>query len=116
MTSDDSQLDELFERYRDSCPEIEPDNNFMPRLWRKIESRHNFWFVFQRQARTATTVCAALCLVLLALNFSSPAQNHRATATYTDALLAEHSAEKTYYAEAISPAPAIEESAAKTRH
>jgi len=109
MINDESHLDQLFERYRASCPEIEPDSNFMPRLWQKIESRYSFWFVFQRLARTATTVCAGLCLVLLALNFSFSAQQHRATATYTDALLAEHSAEKTYYTEAISPSPVNEE-------
>ncbi len=109
MTNDESGLNELFRAYRAACPEIEPDSNFMPGVWEKIESRYSFWFVFERFARTATSVIAALCLVLLALNFSSSIESHRASASYMDALLAEHSAEKTYYTEAISPSPTNEE-------
>ncbi len=116
MASDDSQLNQLFESYRASCPDTEPSTDFMPRLWQNIESRRGFWFVFGRLARTAMTGCAALCLVLLALNLSSPAQAHRATATYTDALMAEHSAEKTYYTEAISPAAYGEEIPVALQH
>jgi hypothetical protein len=103
--NDESALDELFRKYRAACPEIEPGANFMPAVWQKIESRHSFWFVFQRLARTATTGCAALCLILVILNVTSAPQSTRGTATYTDALLAEHSAEKTYYTEAIPTAP-----------
>lgn len=106
MTDEESQLDELFQQYRLSCPDVEPGINFMPAVWQKIESRYSFWFVFQRLARTATTGCAAICLILLLLNFTSTAQSPRAAATYTDALLADHSAEKTYYTEAIPAAPA----------
>lgn len=104
MTNDeDARLDELFRTYRAACPDVEPSSNFMPGVWQKIESRYSFWFVFQRLARTATTGCAAICLVLLVLNFASSAHSSRATATYTDALLADHSAEKTYFTEAIPP-------------
>ena len=78
----------------------------MPGIWQKIDSRYGFWFVFQRLARTATTGCAALCLVLLDLNFASSSHNERTMATYTDALLADHSAEKTYFTEAIPATPA----------
>ena len=77
----------------------------MPEVWQKIESRYSFWFVFQRLGRTATTGCAALCLILLVLNFTATPQSPLATATYTDALLADHSAEKTYYTEAIPATP-----------
>lgn len=105
MTNDGAALDELFERYRAACPEIEPGVNFMPEVWLKIESRYGFWFAFQRLARTAMTACAALCLVLLVLNFSSAVQSAHTSETYTDALIADHSAEQTYYTEAI-PAPA----------
>ena len=109
MRNDDSRLDDLFRRYRASCPDVEPSAGFMAGLWQKIETHHSFWFVFQRLARTTATACAGLCLVLLLLNFISAPQNHLATATYTDALLADHSAEKTYYTEAIrSTAPGEE--------
>jgi hypothetical protein len=101
--SDDLQLDEFFQTYRAACPEVEPGRNFMPNLWRRIEARQNFWFVFQRFARTASAACGALCLLLLALNLYSTRQS--ITGSYMDALMAEHTAEKTYYTEAIRSSP-----------
>jgi hypothetical protein len=115
MTNDESGLDDLFKTYRAACAEIEPSSNFMPGVWQKIESRYSFWFVFQRLARTASTACAGLCLLLLVLNLSSSAPNGRAAATYTDALLADHSAEKTYYTEAIPATPSGEETSGSAR-
>ena len=70
--NDDSKLDQLFQTYRAACPEVEPSTNFMPRLWQRIESRHSFGFIFQNLARTTVTVCAALCLLLVFLNFVPP--------------------------------------------
>ena len=113
---DESALDDLFLRYRAACPEIEPGRNFMPGIWQKIDSRYSFWFVFQRLARTATTGCAALCLLLLVLNFTSSSRGAGTTATYSDALLADHSAEKTYFTEAIPPTPSGEEIFGAPRH
>jgi hypothetical protein len=97
-SSDERSLDELFERYRRACPEVEPQPNFMPVLWQKIEARHSFWFTFVRFGRGALTASAALCLLLLVLNLSSSPQ---VMASYTDAIVAETSAEQTYYTEAI---------------
>ena len=85
---DELELDEFFQTYRAACPEVEPGRNFMPNLWQRIESRQNFWFVFQR---------------LVALNVSSSQQATRGS--YTDALMAEHTAEKVYYTEAIRSWP-----------
>ncbi|HEY7211897.1 MAG TPA: hypothetical protein VH477_16615 [Bryobacteraceae bacterium] len=94
-------LDDLFERYRAACPEVEPGPNFMPSLWQKIEARQSFWSVFGRFGKRLTTASAALCLLLLALNlfFSPGALN--VIPTYADALMADHSAESTDYGEAI---------------
>jgi hypothetical protein len=97
--SDDLQLDEFFKIYHAACPEVEPGRNFMPNLWKRIEARQNFWFVFQRFARTASAACGALCLLLLALNLYSSGQS--ISGSYMDALMADHTAEKTYYTEAI---------------
>ena len=105
MMTDDSRLDNLFERYRASCPDVEPSANFMPALWQKIEARHSFWFVFQGLGRTAMTACAALCLLLLVLNFVSLPQAHVLAPTYVDALMADHTAEKIDYTEAIRSTP-----------
>ena len=99
-------LDALFERYRAACPEVEPGRNFMPALWERIEARQNFWMVFDRFGLTLTTASAAICLLLLALNlFFAPGTLNFAP-SYADALMADHSAETTAYAEAIRQVPA----------
>jgi hypothetical protein len=99
--SDDSGLDEFFQRYRQSCPDVEPSVNFMPMVWQKIEARYSFPFLFGKLGRSMVTASAALCLLLLALNLATP----QATVNYTDALLAEGSAEQTYYTEAMASTP-----------
>jgi hypothetical protein len=107
MISDDSELKELFQDYRSACPDVEPSANFMPALWQKIESRHSFWFVFQRFGRSFMTASAALCLLLLVLNFvSANGGSVSLWSFYTDALMDEHTAEETYYTEAIHNPPA----------
>ena len=63
------ELDQVFRQYRSACPDVEPGMNFMPMLWQKIEARRNLWFHFSRLGRNAIAVSAALCLVLLAMNF-----------------------------------------------
>jgi hypothetical protein len=100
INNGESGLDEIFQKYRAACPEVEASALFMPTLWQKIEARHSFWWVFQGFARTAMAGCAALALLLLALNLTS---RHQVllSPSYTDALVADHSAEKTYYAESI---------------
>ena len=115
MSVEDAGLDDLFRRYRASCPDIEPSANFMPNVWRKIDARRGFWPAFERLARTGMAAAALLCLLLLALNFVST--GHRAIVqSYTDALMADHSAEGTYYTEAILNTPAPEEAPANFRH
>jgi hypothetical protein len=105
MMSDDPRLGRLFQRYREACPEVEPSASFLPALWQKIEARHTFWFIFQRLARTAMTACAALCLLLLVLNLVSGPQARLVAPSYMDALMADHTAEDTYYTEALRSAP-----------
>lgn len=108
MMNDDAELDRLFQEYRAACPEIEPSANFLPAVWRKIEARQSFWYVFRHLGRPVTAASAALCLLLLVLNLiSSPAAH--SLPSYTDALMADHTAEKTYYAEAIRSIPSDEQ-------
>ena len=61
---EDNQLDALFRAYRDACPTPEPGVNFMPQLWRRIESRQSFGFSFRRMANALVTaaVAATICL------------------------------------------------------
>ena len=65
MVDGDYRLDEFFQRYRAACPDVEPTPNFMPMLWERIEGRRGFAFTFERMARPAMTIFAALCLLLL---------------------------------------------------
>lgn len=104
INNDESELAGIFQNYRAACPDIEPGPLFMPTLWQKIEARHSFWWVFQGLARTAMAGCAALALLLLALNLTST-QQVPLSPSYTDALVADHSAEKTYYAESVRRHP-----------
>ena len=99
MNNDESELNELFARYRAACPDIDPGPSFMPVVWQKIEARRGFWWTFQGFSRTAMAGCAALTLALLALNFLS--SQPLSSPSYTDALMADHSAERTYYAESV---------------
>jgi hypothetical protein len=100
--SDERSLDELFNSYRLACPDLDAGPTFMPLLWQKIEARHSFWFTFVRFGRGALTASAALCILLVVLNLATTPQ---VMASYTDAILAESSAEQTYYTEAIHTSP-----------
>ncbi|HSU61195.1 MAG TPA: hypothetical protein VLI55_17940 [Bryobacteraceae bacterium] len=115
MSTEDSGLDDLFQRYRAACPDVEPSATFMPVVWQKIEARRGFWSVFERLARTGMAAAAVLCLLLLALNFVT-ANQRAAFQSYTDALMADHSAEQTYYTEAIRSTPSGNEVPAALRH
>ncbi len=109
--NDDTTLDALFRRYRDACPDIEAGPQFMPVLWQKIESRQNFWSVFERFGGRVAAASAALCLLLLVLSWVAAPTARTLAPTYADALMADHTAERTYYAEAIRSTPADESQA-----
>jgi len=114
VSGNNDGLGELLRLYGNACPDLEPSVNFMPSLWQKIEARHSFGSIFERLARSGMAAAAALCLVLLVLNLVfAPRQS--AVQTYTDALMAEHSAERTYYTEAIRSAPGRDEAPAELR-
>ncbi|HZS55769.1 MAG TPA: hypothetical protein VFA65_15315 [Bryobacteraceae bacterium] len=116
MTNDDSGLNDVFQRYRSACPDVEPSANFMPGIWQRIESRHSFRIVFQQLARPLMAGSAALLLLLVILNIVSSQQTRLTAPSYVDALLADHSAEKTYYTEAIRSAPSANERPAVYQH
>lgn len=106
MTELDRHLNELFLKYRAACPEPDASADFMPRLWARIENRSSFPLVFQRLARTLVAASAAACLLLAALNLAPlPAWSsaHTKYATYTDALSAETTLERTYASGAVRP-------------
>jgi hypothetical protein len=117
MTNDEnSGLNKLFQKYRAACPEVEASAHFMPGIWQRIESRRSFRLVFQQIARPLMAGSAALVLLLLLLNLVSNQYTRLSAPSYVDALLADHTAEKTYYTEAIPGAPAPSEQPAPQQH
>ncbi len=116
MTDGDYQLDELFQRYRAACPEVDAAPHFMPALWAKIEGRRGFAFTFERLAKPLMTVLAALCILLFVLNVAGVGQSNPLAASYTDALAADSSAERTYYTEAIRDNPSGFQAPVELRH
>ena len=102
MTSDDQELNQLFRRYRESCPDVEPGPEFNSAVWEKIEHRRTFWNVFRDLARVATPASAGLCLLLLIMNVVfSKERDPLVPPTYAEALAADHTAEQTYFTEAV---------------
>jgi len=62
--SDDERLDALFQAYRAACPDRDPNVNFMPELWRRVEARQAFTFSFRRMANGFVTAALAMTIVL----------------------------------------------------
>ena len=60
----DDQLDALFHAYREACPAPQPQPDFMPKLWRRIESRQTFAFSFRRMANALVTAAMAASVAL----------------------------------------------------
>ena len=59
-----TELDQLFERYRISVPDPEASVNFMPELWRKIEARQFFLVRVKKLTQVFVAAAAAICLFL----------------------------------------------------
>jgi|SwirhisoilCB3_FD_contig_61_976657_length_843_multi_2_in_0_out_0_2 hypothetical protein len=62
--SNDEKLDALFRAYRAACPDRDPSANFMPELWKRIESRQTFTFSFRRMASAFVTAAVALTIAM----------------------------------------------------
>jgi hypothetical protein len=99
------ELTDLFAAYREACPDVPGGADFLPGIWRKIEGRQSLWFSFEHLARGFAAVAVAMCLLLVVLNFTSSQANHVNSVSYPDALAAEHTVERTFYAEGIRTTP-----------
>lgn len=62
--SEEDRFDALLQAFRDACPAPEPDPNFMPHLWSRIEARRMSAFSFQRMANALVTAAVAACICL----------------------------------------------------
>ncbi len=82
------KLDSLWAEYREACPDPEPDPNFLPRLWQKIEARRASAspLLFRRWAEAFAL--AALAFSLVVTTFLLPRYHRRPVyqSTYVDVL------------------------------
>jgi len=83
--SNDEKLDALFGAYRAACPDRDPGANFMPELWKRIESRQKFTFSFRRMASGFVTAALALTIAM-GIYMAIPHANANMPQSYLEAL------------------------------
>lgn len=71
MTPNERNLDRLFERYAQACPDVEAGANFMPAVWQRIDARRGFSFKLVSYARILAMTAASLCLAAGLFEMSS---------------------------------------------
>jgi hypothetical protein len=84
-SSSDEQLDVLFRKFAEACPDREPSANFMPQLWQQIEARQKYTFSFRRMANALVTAAVALSLIL-GIYEAMPRTNAYTGQSYIEAL------------------------------
>lgn len=95
------KLDRLFAAYRDACPDPEPSADFMPGLWRRIESRRSQSLgVLKRLAQVFVTATAVLTLIMAAVVIPAMQSSPVYSATYLD-VLAEQNTDVSAYASVL---------------
>jgi uncharacterized Fe-S cluster-containing radical SAM superfamily protein len=60
-----NELDRLLSAYRAACPDPEPSADFMPGLWRRIESRNHFAFRLRRWSQGVIAATAVACTLMI---------------------------------------------------
>jgi hypothetical protein len=85
------KLDALWAEYREALPDPEPSSEFMPHLWKKIETRRvETTSVFRRLAQICVMATLALTL-LMSVVLIPRLQNEVAySGSYVDALADQH--------------------------
>jgi len=84
-SSDDEQLQALFQEFAQACPDREPSANFMPNLWQQIEARQTSTFSFRRMANALVTAAVALS-IMLGVYEAIPRTNAYTGQSYIEAL------------------------------
>ena len=72
MVNNDQQLDELFQQYKAACVDVDPNPNFMPQVWARIDARRKSEQGLMRWANSFATATALLVLVLGVLLYRIP--------------------------------------------
>ncbi len=84
------EIQALLASYREALPDSEPRVNFMPELWKSIESRRRVTLSMGRIAKGFVTAAAAICLLMTALVVTPPksAVSSNSNVNYLDVLSA----------------------------
>ena len=81
------QLDALFARYREACPDVDPSANFMPNLWARIDAKRGWTWHLRVYARRMAVAAAAACALLVGIQFGSTWQKESLLSqSYVDVL------------------------------
>ncbi len=81
------ELDHLFAGYRAALPDPEASVNFMPELWRKIESRKFFVLRLRKLSQVFVVAAAAICLLLgIVLQVPTSTNTQQLSGNYVDVL------------------------------
>ena len=81
-----SELDTLFSNYKSAVPDPDPSANFMPELWRKIESRQTLVLRIRRLTQVFVAAALAICVVFAMLLAVPRPDSPTFTGTYVDDL------------------------------
>ena len=81
------QLDRLFARYREACPEIEPSANFTPNVWARIDAQRGWMWHLRIYARRMAVGAAAACMLMIGIEIGSSWQTESMLSqSYVDVL------------------------------
>ncbi len=94
------EYDSLLASYREACTAPEASADFMPGVWRRIESRRRFVITLRRWTAGIVTAAAAVS-VGMAIYMSAPEDRNAPiySTTYVDALEEDATFEAVVYAE-----------------
>ncbi len=102
MSSDEEKLNRLFAAYRQACPDPEPGPDFMPAIWRRIESRRRVTLLLPRWGARFVAAAAALCILMAAyLVAPRTTESPVYTTTYLDTLEESPALETLAYSEVV---------------
>ena len=106
----DDKLDGLWAEYRGACPDPEPSAEFMPGLWRRIETRRKATTSIRRLAQVCVMASAALALVMgVVLIPRSQDLSTYYSSTYVDTLAGDNSVDYTEVLDSGDQGVAVEE-------
>ena len=101
------ELNGLFASYKTAVPDPEANANFMPELWRKIESRRSIMLRVKKLTQVFLVAAAATCIVFVTILSMPTSTRPEARGSYVD-ILAEAYPTETLASHGIIPRDAPE--------